>query len=121
MIQCMNHRQFETVVYNVLAELPDWVKDSLNNIAVVVEDEPGADIDPQREGMLGLYTGVPLAQRSSEYIGDLPDVIYIYRLPHLELGLSPDQLRAEIGRTVLHEIAHYYGIDDSRLDEIGWG
>jgi predicted Zn-dependent protease with MMP-like domain len=120
-MQSMNHHQFEAVVRHSLGDLPDWVKSALNNIAVVVQDYPDPDIVPDPEGLLGFYTGVPLSERSSEYLGDLPDVIYIFRKPHLELGLPHNELRAEIRRTLLHEIAHYFGIDDSHLEKIGWG
>ena len=63
-----------------------------------------------------------LPQRAflSHYAGELPDVIYIFRKPHLALALPPEQLRTEIRKTVIHEIAHYFGIDDDHLDEIGW-
>jgi predicted Zn-dependent protease with MMP-like domain len=64
---------------------------------------------------------MPLTERGVEYAGELPDVIYIFRQPHLELGLPSDELREEIARTLIHEVAHYFGIDDDHLDEIGWG
>ena len=78
-------------------------------------------LDPDGEGLLGLYTGVALPERGTDYAGELPDVIYIFRRAHLELGLPPDQLREEVAKTLIHEIAHYFGIDDDHLDEIGWG
>ena len=71
--------------------------------------------------MLGLYTGVPLTERESGNAGELPDVIYLFRRPHLELGLTTADLREEIAKTLIHEIAHYFGIDDDHLDDIGWG
>jgi predicted Zn-dependent protease with MMP-like domain len=71
--------------------------------------------------MLGLYMGVPLPERGIDYAGELPDVIYIFRYPHLELGLPADELRGEIAKTLVHEIAHYFGFDDDYLEEIGWG
>ena len=69
--------------------------------------------------LLGLYEGIPLKDRG-DYSGAFPDKITIYRLPHLALGLPADALRAEIRRTVLHEIAHHLGIDDARLADLGW-
>lgn len=117
----MNHGQFEIVVREAMSGLPDWVVKALDNIEVLVLDEPDEELDPGGEGLLGLYTGTPLPERSVEYAGELPDVIYIFRRPHLELGLPPDELREEIVRTLIHEIAHYFGIDDDHLDEIGWG
>jgi predicted Zn-dependent protease with MMP-like domain len=117
----MNHRQFETAVRKVIAGLPVWVHEGLDNVEVLVVDEPGEDLDPEGQGMLGLYLGLPLPERGTDYAGELPDVIYIFRRPHLELGLPPDELRDEIATTVIHEIAHYFGIDDDHLDKIGWG
>ena len=117
----MDSKEFEAVVDEVVRGLPDWVHDALNNIQVLVMDEPGKDMDPEGEGLLGLYTGVPLTERDSNHVGELPDVIYIFRLPHLEMDLPPEQLREEIAKTTMHEIAHYFGLDDDHLEDIGWG
>ncbi len=117
----MNHSQFEAAIREAIDGLPDWVHEGLDNIEVLILDEPDERLDPQRQGLLGLYAGVPLPERGVDYAGELPDVIYIFRRPHLELGLPPDELHDEIVRTVIHEIAHYFGIDDDHLDEIGWG
>ena len=112
---------FEQVVDQTLEDLPQWVKDSVDNLIVVVEDRPQPEQDPNNEGLLGLYEGVSLSDRSADYWGVMPDQITIYRLAHLELGLSGDDLANEIRRTVLHELAHHLGIDDARLDELGMG
>ncbi len=99
----------------VLEELPPWVLDKIDNLAVVVEENP----PPGSEDLLGVYEGVALPERV-DYSGALPDRIVIYRRPHLGLGLDETELREEIRRTVLHEIAHHLGIDDARLRELGW-
>jgi predicted Zn-dependent protease with MMP-like domain len=117
----MNLSQFEAVVRETMGALPDWVQNALDNIEILVMEEADEYLDPEGEGLLGLYLGLPLTERGVEYAGELPDVIYIFRQPHLELGLSPDELREEIARTLIHEVAHYFGIDDDHLDEIGWG
>jgi predicted Zn-dependent protease with MMP-like domain len=117
----MNHSQFEDVIRETLDSLPDWVHDALDNVEVLVIDEPDEEHDTEGQGLLGLYIGLPLSERGADYAGELPDEIYIFRRPHLELGLPPYQLRDEIVRTLIHEIAHYFGIDDDHLDEIGWG
>ena len=117
----MNYSQFEAAVRDAIDGLPGWVHEGLDNVEVLVVDEPDEKLDPERRGLLGLYVGVPLPERGSDYAGELPDIIYIFRRPHLELGLSPDELHDEIIRTVVHEIAHYFGIDDDHLDQIGWG
>ena len=101
--------------------LPAWVHDALDNLEVLVVDEADANLDPDGEGLLGLYVGTPLPERGVDYAGELPDVVYIFRLPHLSLGLDTDELQDEIAKTLIHEIAHYFGIDDDHLDEIGWG
>jgi predicted Zn-dependent protease with MMP-like domain len=112
----VNRRQFEDVVDRTLESLPPWVVEQIDNLHVVVEERPSDD-----EGdVLGLYEGVSLNERAADYSGALPDRIIIFRAPHMELGLRDDELEAEIRRTVLHEIAHHIGIDDDRLEELGW-
>ena len=117
----MNPFQFESIVRQAMGRLPDWVHAALDNIEVLVIDEADETLDPEGQGLLGLYVGLPLPERGADYAGELPDVIYIFRRPHLALGLPPDELREEIVRTLIHEIAHYFGFDDDRLDELGWG
>jgi predicted Zn-dependent protease with MMP-like domain len=117
----MNPKEFEAVVDRVLDDLPEWVLDRIDNLIVIVEDSPTPDQDPDGDGLLGLYEGVSLPERSADYWGALPDQITIFRLPHLEMGLSRPELEEEIRRTVLHEVAHHIGIDDARLHELGWG
>ena len=117
----MDQNEFENVIRVAIENLPDWVHGGLDNIDVQVVDEPGEEHDPDGEGLLGLYLGIPLPERGIDYAGELPDVIYIFRRPHLELGLPPDELHDEIVKTLIHEIAHYFGIDDDHLDDIGWG
>jgi len=117
----MELEAFEAVVHEVMNDLPEWVHNALDNLEVLVLDEPDEDLDPDGEGLLGLYTGLPLTERGVDYAGELPDVIYLFRLPHLELRLPPDELRMEIAKTLIHEVAHYFGIDDDHLDDIGWG
>jgi predicted Zn-dependent protease with MMP-like domain len=112
----VNRLDFESAVDDALESLPEWVVDQLDNLHVVVEERP----PPEQGDLLGLYEGVSLAERAADYWGALPDRIVIYRQPHLEMGLDDAGLREEIRRTVLHEIAHHLGIDDERLDELGW-
>lgn len=117
----MNRREFSETVDVVLAELPPWVVEQIDNLVVVVEDQPTRDQDPGGHGILGIYEGVSLADRGVDYFGYAPDRIVIFYLPHVELGLDETELAAEIRVTVLHEIAHHLGIDDQRLHELGWG
>lgn len=111
----MKRHQFEREVDRVIEALPEWVLQEVDNLIVVVEEEPGEG----EEGLLGVYEGVSLAERE-DYWGALPDRIVIFYRPHLELGLTEDELRDEIRKTVLHELAHHVGIDDERLTELGW-
>lgn len=116
----MFRRDFEAVVDRVLDELPDWVVERIDNLIVVVEEHPSSEQDPDGSGLLGIYEGISLLERSGDYWGAMPDQITIFRQPHLRLGLEGHALEAEIRKTVLHEIAHHIGIDDSRLHELGW-
>lgn len=104
----------------VLDSLPAWVHEAIDNLVVVVEDEPTSEQDPTNEGLLGLYSGVSLLDRAGGYWGVMPDQIIIFRLPHLQLGLEHDELADEIRRTLLHELAHHLGIEDRRLEELDW-
>jgi predicted Zn-dependent protease with MMP-like domain len=117
----MKHAEFEAIVQDAMDSLPDWVHDALEHIEIRVTDEPGEECEPGEDDLLGLYVGTPLTERSLDDGLELPDIIYVYRRPHLELGLPLDELREEIATTLVHEIAHYFGIDDDHLDEIGWG
>ena len=108
-------RPFDEHVRAALDELPPNIARALENVAVVVEDEHPEDPD-----LLGLYDGTPLPERGSWYAGRLPDRITIYRVPLEESFGDPEELRREIRITVLHELAHYFGIDEDRLEELGY-
>ena len=112
----MNRAEFEAVVDRALEGLPAWVVEQLDNLHVVVEDRPS----PEQGDVLGLYEGVSLLERAGDYWGALPDRIVVFRKPHLDMGLSSRELEEEIRKTVLHEIAPHLGIDDNRLEELGW-
>lgn len=105
---------FEDEVRRALDELPPELAEGLRNIAVLIEDE-----HPDEPGLLGLYEGVPLPERSGEPIR--PDTITIFREPLERISTEPDVLKEQIRVTVLHELAHYFGIDEERLDELGYG
>jgi predicted Zn-dependent protease with MMP-like domain len=105
---------FDDHVRAALDELPPHVAAALQNVAVVVEDE-----NPDDPDLLGLYHGVPLPERG-DMAGALPDKISIYRLPLEESFPDPDELRDEIRITVLHELAHYFGLDESRIADLGY-
>lgn len=116
----MDRRTFDRIVDDTLAELPEWVLDRVDNLIVVVEERPTFDQDSTGDGLLGIYEGVSLAERGVDYFGVAPDRIVVFREPHLAMGLSEPEMRAEVRKTVLHEVAHHLGIDDDRLHELGW-
>jgi predicted Zn-dependent protease with MMP-like domain len=117
----MQRNEFERIIGEALDALPDWAHARIDNLRIVVEEWPSPEQDPDNEGLLGLYDGIALPDRGLDYVDVMPDTIWIYRQPHLALGLQDDELREEIRRTLLHELAHYFGLDDDYLDEIGWG
>ncbi|MGE5274203.1 MAG: metallopeptidase family protein [Verrucomicrobiota bacterium] len=105
---------FEDLVDQAVASLPEDLRDFMSNVAVLIEDEPPAGLP-----LLGLYQGIPLTKRTTSYAGVPPDKITIYRGPIERMsGDDPDRLRSEVRRVVLHEIAHHFGISDERLHEL---
>ncbi|HPT95647.1 MAG TPA: metallopeptidase family protein [Microbacteriaceae bacterium] len=112
----MDAATFESLVVEELDRLPDDMFDGLDNVIFVTEDRPedgGLDL-------LGLYDGVALTEREGYGVGELPDRIVVYREPHLHICANEAELRDEVHTTLVHEIAHFFGIDDERLHELGW-
>jgi predicted Zn-dependent protease with MMP-like domain len=105
---------FDDHVRAALDELPPNIAASLQNVAVVVEDENAEDPD-----LLGLYHGVPLPERG-DMAGVLPDTISIYRIPLEESFPDPAELQDEIRITVLHELGHYFGLDEDQIADLGY-
>ena len=117
----MDIATFEQEVELVLAGLPDWVKERMDNVYVVVERRPTRRQDPTGEGLLGLYEGVPLTRRGRGYGMVLPDKITIFQKPIEARCRDESEIAAEVQRVVKHEIAHHFGISDARLLEIERG
>jgi predicted Zn-dependent protease with MMP-like domain len=112
----LDHEEFERLVVAELDELPDDMVEGLENVVFVVEDRPeDGSLD-----LLGLYDGVSLTERGQYGFGEMPDRIILYREPLLAVSEDEEELRDEIHVTLVHEIAHFYGIDDDRLHELGW-
>jgi predicted Zn-dependent protease with MMP-like domain len=112
----MDAAAFEQLVIDELDLLPDDMVEGLDNIVFVVEDRPeDGSLD-----LLGVYDGLALTERDRYGVGELPDRIIVYREPHLAACDDVDELRDEVHTTLVHEIAHFYGIDDDRLHELGW-
>ena len=109
---------FEHLVSEALDGVPDELMGLLQNVVVLTADEPTAG--EERE-LLGLYEGIPLTHRDGNYSGVLPDRITIFRGPTLRMVRDWDEAVREVRVTVVHEIAHHFGIDDDRLHELGYG
>ena len=106
--------RFEDMVVAALDGLPEELGRLMRNVAVTVEHDPGPP------GLLGLYQGVPLTSRTSQYAGVLPDRITIYRQAICATCRSEQEVADQVRRTVIHEIGHHFGIGDHRLSELGW-
>lgn len=113
---------FDDLVDQALDSLPEGIARAMQNVAIVVEDEPPAYVLEELDDdsvLFGFYHGVPLTERG-DYNQVLPDKISIFRGPIERECDTPDEIREEVRRTVIHEIAHHFGIDEDRLDELGW-
>jgi predicted Zn-dependent protease with MMP-like domain len=107
---------FEALVEQALDEIPAEIAAQVHNVVVLVEDDPPAD-EPD---LLGVYEGVSLTERTTDHTG-LPDRITLFRHPLLDMCETPEELVREVRITVVHEIAHHFGIDDDRLHDLGYG
>ena len=117
----MDRAEFEAVVDEVLAELPEWVVERIDNLHVVVEERPTRAQIEKHGNLLGLYEGVSLTRRGPiSYAGAMPDRITIFRGPHLRIASDREQLRRRIATTVVHEVGHHIGISYERHPEQGW-
>lgn len=113
----MSREDFEDAVRDALDEVPDELAAMTDNVVVLVEDDP-PDGEPD---LLGLYEGVPLTERGEFWAaGSLPDRITVFRRPTLAICDSRADVVEEVAITVVHELAHHFGIDDERLHELGW-
>jgi len=113
----MDPEPFEALVDQALDLIPDELASLVRNVVVLVEDLPPAD-EPQ--DLLGLYEGVALTERDSSTLMDLPDRIFVFRLPLLDYCSTEEELVEEVRVTVVHEVAHHFGIDDDRLHDLGY-
>ena len=113
----ISREEFESLVDRALDEIPDEIARLVRNVVVLVEDEP-----PEHEpaDLLGLYDGIALTERNDMYGGVLPDRIFIFRNPLLDFCRDEEELVKEVRITVVHEIAHHFGIDDARLHDLGY-
>jgi len=111
----MSREDFEDLVGVALEQIPDEFWDQVENLVVLVEDDPPAD----QPDLLGLYDGVPITERD-DYAGVLPDRVFLYRNPTLRICETVEDVAEEVLITAVHEIGHYFGIEDAHLDDLGW-
>lgn len=114
-VEALSEGDFEAEVANALDLLPDDLARLMDNVVVLTQDR-----NESEPSILGLYEGLPLTERDGYGFLDLPDRVTIYRLALCEMCDSSDELVDEIRTTVIHEVAHHFGIDDDRLEELGW-
>ena len=110
----VSEERFEELVADALDEIPEELGRLMDNVWVTVEDVP------EEPGLLGLYDGVPLTDRDAYGGMVMPDRITLYRIPILAMCRTEDEVVEVVRDTVIHEVAHHFGIDDQRLDELGW-
>lgn len=112
----MGPEEFDALVDRALDEIPDEIAALVRNVVVLVEDEP-----PEGEpDLLGLYDGIALTERWGDPMMQLPDRIFVFRGPLLDMCESVEELEEEVRITVVHEVAHHFGIDDARLHDLGY-
>lgn len=122
----MDRADFEDTVRDALDELPEEFARYLGNVQVVIEDEPSPALlrslgmNPRRETLFGLYQGVPLHLRGGSFGGALPDKISIFYRPLVRAFSSPERIREQVRTTVIHEIAHFFGLDDAAIRKLGY-
>jgi len=122
----MDRDRFEELVREALDDLPEEFANRLENVEVIVEDEPSPELlqsmglHPRRDTLFGLYRGVPLGQRGVNYGGVLPDTITIFYRPLLRACVTPERIRRQVRITVIHEIAHFFGLDDAAIRALGY-
>jgi predicted Zn-dependent protease with MMP-like domain len=116
-IDTVDAMEFERLVVAELDLLPDDMIDGIENVGFVTQDRP----DDGSLSLLGLYTGVDLTRRGQYGHGELPDRIVVYREPLIRISRDLEDLKNNIHVTLVHEIGHYYGLDDEELENLGWG
>ncbi|MET0152627.1 MAG: metallopeptidase family protein [Candidatus Binatia bacterium] len=122
----MDRRKFRRLVSEALDTLPGEVRIRMTNVAVIVADEPtneqiaDAGLDPGRHTLFGLYEGCPLSERRADLGMMLPDRITLFYRPLVDCYRSPAEVREQIRRTVVHEVAHFVGLDDDEITDLGY-
>ena len=123
MVEAMSDDEFDALVQHAIDSLPMKIFNALDNVVFFVENEPTRlGENPENREILGIYEGTPLTERDSGWSsGALPDSITIFKNPVLRSCANRQEIIHEIGVTVVHEVAHFFGINDEKLDDFGWG
>ncbi len=122
----MDRRKFRRLVSEALDTLPGEVRIRMTNVAVIVADEPTYEqiaevgLDPRQHTLFGLYEGCPISERRADFAMALPDRITLFYRPLVECYRSPAEVREQIRRTVVHEVAHFVGLDDDEIEDLGY-
>jgi predicted Zn-dependent protease with MMP-like domain len=122
----VDRSEFEELVREALDDLPEEFAQRLDNVAVVIEDDPSPELlrsmgmNPRRDTLFGLYQGVPLHLRGAHFGGALPDKITIFYRPLVHAFHTPDSIRHQVRKTVIHEIGHFFGLDDKTIRKLGY-
>lgn len=112
----VTEERFDDMVDDALDKLPEGVTRRMHNVVVLVED-----FNAESPSILGLYEGVPLTERTFDHTGFLPDAIFIYKSALEAIANSEEHLAEQVEVTVFHEVGHYFGIEEHRLHDLGWG
>jgi predicted Zn-dependent protease with MMP-like domain len=125
-VEIVDRRKFRRLIEEALDTLPGDIRVRMENVAVLVEEEPtwqqieSAGLDPRRDTLFGFYEGLPLSHRGHDFTMSLPDRIVLFYRPLVESYRSPIAIREEIRRTVVHEVAHFLGLDDDEIGDLGY-
>jgi predicted Zn-dependent protease with MMP-like domain len=125
-VAVVTREEFEELVREALDDLPAEFAERLDNVEVVIEDEPEPELlrsmgmDPRRQTLFGLYQGVPLHLRGDSYGGILPDKITIFYGPLLRVCRTPERIRQQVRKTVIHEVGHFFGLTDKAIRDLGY-
>lgn len=122
----MDRRKFRRLVAEALDLVPEEFRARLENVAVVVEEEPtdeqiaACGLDPRVETLFGVYEGVPLSERGADFGMTLPDRVVLFYRPLVDSFRSAAEIREQIRITLIHEVAHFFGLDDDEIDDLGY-
>jgi predicted Zn-dependent protease with MMP-like domain len=122
----LTDKELKKLAAEIIAELPEEFRSRVENLEIVVEKRPkksllrSLDLDPECDTLFGLYQGVPLPERSATHPPILPDKITLFSEPLIECFPDPDEFRHQLRLTIVHELAHYFGMDEDEIDDLGY-